>query len=243
MTAGPCGLIDCPVPDPTAVVDSVDSYTLAARTTMARAHRHRHDADGWPRPGAAGHPGRFSPLPDVAHAYTARVATAALLETALRDLTPSARTVFTPDLSPWAYTNVTTTADLRLADLRDPALETLGLHRDSLTAAPPPHYPCTGRWAGALHRAGFHGAIWHSRQADLHRDRRYHDGLAKVLLTHSAIEVMVLWAPPTPTDLLTRADEPVRLLDDDGRPARIVLELSALLGIVVEAGGDAQTAV
>lgn len=64
-------------------------------------------------------------MPDVTHAYVARLASAAVLETALRDLTEDDRNVFVPTLSGWAVAQVTTTADLRLADLRDDALAAL----------------------------------------------------------------------------------------------------------------------
>lgn len=230
----PCGTATCPVPAPSdTLVGNVADYLMPRATSLARGHTHRHPPDAMPPPGV-GSPGRFSPLPDVAHTYVARTATAALLETALRDVTPAASTVYRPDLAPWAYTNVTTTAALHLADLRDDALGDYGIPRASLAAAPPSHYRCTRRWASALHAAGFHGVIWHSRQADLHHAAQATHGLAATLLTHSPIEVAVIWTPPAATQPLATAGTPTRLIDGRGHVARLVIELAVLLDVVVE---------
>ena len=122
---------------------------------------------------------------------------------------------------------------VRLVDLRDPQLERLGLDRDQLVATTARHYPCTRRWAAALQhrRVGGYpvaGAVWHSRQADLHR-RANPTGLAADLLVHRPVEVAVLWSPEGPARPLRTAGRAEPLLVE-GRPARLVEELSALIG-------------
>lgn len=76
-------------------------------------------------------------------------------------------------LALWAEAEVSLTTQVRLIDLRDPALARLGLDRDALVATSGAHYPCTRRFAEQLHGRVIgghvtHGVVWHSRQADLH---------------------------------------------------------------------------
>lgn len=76
-------------------------------------------------------------------------------------------------LALWAEAEVSLTTQVRLIDLRDPALARLGLDRDALVATSGAHYPYTRRFAEHLHGRVIgghvtHGVVWHSRQADLH---------------------------------------------------------------------------
>lgn len=236
MTA--CASARCPVPEPhPRLVAAVSGHQLPAGTSMARGHRSDLSPAGLP-PAGVGRPGRFSPLPDVSHVYVARMASAAVLETALRDLAGDARTVYRPMLAGWAVAQVTTTADLRLADLRNDALAALDLRPEQLTTAGPAHYGCTGEWAAALHDAGFDGAVWHSRQAALHRAHTDREGgIARLLTSHAAIEVAVGWCDPAVGVLAADPRGPSEpLLDDRRRPSQLIYELAALLGLVVEAG-------
>jgi hypothetical protein len=235
MSTPPCGSGHCPVPPPDPrTIAAVPSHRWAAGTALSRGHTTDLSPAGLP-PAGAGRPGRMSPLPGVSHAYVARMETAALLETALRDLTASAATVHRPMLERWAVSQVTTTADVDLADLRDPELASLEMRRDQLVSAGPRHYPCTARWAAALHDAGFHGALWHSRQADLHRtaaDAR--GGLARTVLSHAAIEVAVIWTPPAAGGILASVPDSTDHLLGASGPSALVTELAALLGLVLE---------
>lgn len=211
---------------------------MSAATSLARGHRSDLSPAGM-LPAGIGRPGRFSPQPDVSHAYIARMASAAVLETALRDLAGDARTVYRPMLEGWAVSQVSATADLRLADLRDDALAALDLRPEQLATAGPAHYACTGRWAAALHHVGFDGAVWHSRQATLHRAHAEREGgLARMLTSHAAIEVAVVWCDPDVSVLAADVSgPPVPLFDGrQGGPSRLVYELAALLGLVIEAG-------
>lgn len=61
-------------------------------------------------------------------------------------------------------------------------------------------------------------------------------GLAAALLTHAAVEAALVWSPPTDQRVLAADPSgPHALLDDDGRPDQLVLELAVLLDIPVEA--------
>jgi RES domain-containing protein len=216
------------------LIAGVPGHALPSGSGLVRGHRTDHAAAGFPPPGV-GRPGRFSPLPGVANTYLARLASAAVLETALRDVTSDSPLVLRPHLDGWAASSVTTTRTLELADLRGPALAALELRPEQLTAAGPAHYRCTGRWAAALHAAGLDGVVWHSRQAALYRQRLEQiGGLAKLALTHAAVEVMVYWGRPDDDLLAHGGSGPDPLLRADGTPDRLIVELAALLGLHVE---------
>jgi hypothetical protein len=61
--------------------------------------------------------------------------------------------------------------DATLGDLRDSALDDLGLKRNQVVTSPAEHYPCTRKLAIAAlaqpHAPPLQGLIWHSRQAEL----------------------------------------------------------------------------
>jgi hypothetical protein len=174
---------------------------------------------------------RFASLPGTAHVYLSATQTAALLESALHHVSGPDPTIYLAEVRDWGVAPVTLTVDLRLADLRDAELARLGIDRTALVDTDPLHHPCTRRWAAALQhrRVGGHplaGAVWHSRQADLHA-RAHAGGVLGDLLTHRSIEVAVLWHPDGPSTPL-RAGAPVPLLDG-ATSARLLTELSALL--------------
>lgn len=224
----------CPVASPMASrVAQVATYAMPAATSLSRAHKHRYAGDSMTPAGAPGD-SRFSPLPEVAHAYVARHSTCALLETAFRHVTSGNRTIYWPNIEPWAVSAVATRELLDLADLRDPELDRMGISRGSLVAAPPRHHACTRQWARALHDAGYDGIIWHSRQADLHRAHVAAASLAAQLLEHTAIEVAVVWSPPAPVSPFRPVGSTHRLVDQDGDVAVFVYDWASLLGVAVE---------
>jgi hypothetical protein len=105
-------------------------------------------------------------------------------------------------------------------------------------SSPRPGRPTTAAPDGGQPRwnaAGFDGAIWHSRQAALHRQRvEQVGGLAKLALTHAAVEVLVYWSRPGDDLLAPGGSGPDPLLHADAAPDRLVVELAALLGLHVE---------
>ncbi|CAN5653853.1 MAG: RES domain-containing protein [Iamia sp.] len=180
---------------------------------------------------------RFAPLPGTRHLYIGATRTVVLLETALHEASGPDPAIYAVALEDRQITPVELTEPLRFADLRDPELARLGIDRAGLVDTTPLHYPCTRVWAGALqhHRAGGRavvGALWHSRQADLHA-RANPDGLVADLVRHQPAEVAVLWHPEGPAApvVVTGPSEP--LVVDHG-VSRLVVELSALIGAPIE---------
>jgi hypothetical protein len=180
---------------------------------------------------------RFAPLPGTTHTYVSATRTAALLESALHEMSGPDATIYRAQLAPWSLAPMRLVEDVRLVDLRDPQLVRLGVERRQLVDTDPLHYACTRRWAAALqdhHVGGYEvaGIVWHSRQADLHA-RAQRGGLAEDLLAHRAIEVAVLWHPHGPARPLRLDGSPERLLVG-GRGSRLVAELAVLLQAPIE---------
>lgn len=236
MTWPPCGLGACPVPEPTA------GHVRGVRTVVVDPA-----ARTWYRGGATVHGTetlvpevgntRFAPLPGAGHLYIGATLTVALLESALHEASGPDPTIYRAALVGQAVTPVTLRAPVRFADLRDDALDRLGLDRSALVDTTPAHYPCTRAWAQRLqvHRPGGHqveGILWHSRQADLHA-RANPDGLVADLVRHQPAEVAVLWHPHGPDRPVVAAGA-VMVLIDDGKLARAVVELSALIAAPIE---------
>jgi hypothetical protein len=125
---------------------------------------------------------RFAPFPDAANEfmvptmYVAETLAAALLETAFHNVDhrtpPEDRVVFGSDLLGRLQARVQPPGPIRLLDLRDDALDALGLARAAAVTSSAAHYSCTRRVAWLAHQATptdgpFQGIVWHSRQAEL----------------------------------------------------------------------------
>ena len=121
-------------------------------------------------------------------------------------------------------------------DLRDPELARVGIERGELVSTTAAHHPCTRAWAQALRGRTCDGqvvcgALWDSRQRELHaRALGHRPALADLVEGHPA-EVAVLWAPPAPTPLLAAVDGGLGPLDR-GPGHAYIDDLVALLGIV-----------
>lgn len=175
---------------------------------------------------------RFAPLSDTRHAYVSASLTAALLESCLHELHPPDPVIYIAQLAGWSLTPLRLRHGTRFADLRDPQLARLGIPRTALVNTSAAHYACTRRWASALQgrKVGGYaitGALWNSRQADLHA-AAHPGGLAADLLTHRAVEVGVVWSPPAPSRPFQVAGPSLELVTE-GHPARVIHELAALL--------------
>ncbi len=231
MNDPPCGQPHCPVASPTPqLLRRVRTVVEPAGTRLVRGVRNRHPPDELV-PGVGDT--RFAPLDDTSHTYLSASRTAALLESALHEATPPTPTLLIAELSRWDVVDVRLTERLRLADLRDLELARLGVGRDQLVTTSAAHYPCTRRWGNTLQGRTIGGemlagAVWHSRQADLHAAAQT-GGLAADLLVHRTVEVMVLWSPPASRRPIEVDGVPEPLVVD-GEPARLVQELAALIG-------------
>ena len=154
--------------------------------------------------------------------YLAESEQAALLETVFHEVAATGdRIVYERQLQERLLVTVATPVDAVLLDLRDDALDAVGIARSQLVSSPAEHYPCTRRVAAALH-AGYpdsQGLCWHSRQAEL--------------TGHGRIEVVVLFGDryPSGRGTWTRVGGPGALYTDRGRV--LVDELAATLDAVV----------
>jgi RES domain len=118
----------------------------------------------------------------------------ALLETVFHDVHHDVqdRIIYEAVVRQWGVAFVRLPRDLVVVDVRDEALNELGMSRSQLITTTAEHYCCTREWARWLHahrigRTKPVGILWHSRQAELHAPtiRR---------------EVFVLWGDRAPSE-------------------------------------------
>lgn len=234
-SVGACGRLNCPVPEPaTDVLRHLRSTRWPAGLALRRGHKEQHPDPTALVPGRGDT--RFAPLDGADHVYLARTTFAALLESAFHDAAPPAPRLPEAVIALWSEAEVRLTSEVRLIDLRDPALADLGLDRSQLTATSAAHYPCTRAWARRLHGRHVggqptHGLVWHSRQLELHaRAAAQRPALTELLDEHPA-EVAVVWSPPAVSDLLAPGTGGLGPLDT-GTGSAYVDDVIALLQIV-----------
>jgi hypothetical protein len=205
---------------------------------------------------------RFAPFPGTGVApdylvptmYLARSLDAALMETVLRSVDGASTSAALPpvvtghDLLGHQHAKMLLPRPMRLLDLRDPALEDLGIPRSGVVSSAALHYPCTRRIAELVHAHAerFDGILWHSRQAELAWVR----AAGGLVITGRSIgasvgrvagdedEVMVLFGTRVAegrTGRWTLAETPDSngaLFEGEGRAA--VLRVAAQVGAVVD---------
>ncbi len=229
VSVAPCGQPDCPI----VLAASIDRRRLLVHTVPAGAEYYRvgqlrFGLSVFAPPGSGD--GRFSPLDGRGHTYIAAQRSAALLESALHEAAGPNPRIYRAALSAYGWQRLRCVDPVRLIDLRDPAIASLGLERSQLTGAGARHYPCTRAVGDHLvGTKGTAGLIWTSRQGALHAERNP-DGLASEVLRHDSLDVAVIFAP----DHAGRI-EPVDAapLVTDGQPDRFVIELANLLRIAI----------
>lgn len=199
MTTAPCGSASCPVPppDPT-VITAMRAATWPAGTVCRRGHAVAHPDATELVPGVGST--RFAPLPGVAHVYLALQPVPALLESALHDAVPGHGRIWAAQLPRWMESAVQLTTDVQLIDLRDDQLVRLGLQRSQLVSTSAAHYPCTRRWAAALHGREVDGQpttgmVWSSRQVELQANALANRPALRSMLVTGPTDVAVIWLP------------------------------------------------
>lgn len=233
MTAPDCPVPPaCPVPDPPGPVDARRLRTTSwpAGRPFFRVHEHRFGYDTF-NPGRG--ESRFAPIADpdpVPTLYAGADEAVSLVESVFHDLsaTDVVRTVVESTLRHRGLAHMVATRPLLLLDLRDPALDALGLARSQLVTTSAEHYQCTREWGRWLHarRPGGRrpdGLLWHSRQAEL--------------TGRPAGEVLVLWgdrAPTGPGDYRLVGPGVRNLVEGPGRV--LVEQIAEELQAVVEPG-------
>lgn len=149
--------------------------TISAGTPWSRVYDSRFGRTEF-NPGFGN--ARFSPFNSeqdgkrVSAIYLAETPEAALLEGSLRDVdvdgVPEAEEESFHGL---LHVELLASEDMKVADLRDPQLDDLGLKRPAISSSPSQHYPCTRTVAKAIHASpqNLSGIIWHSRQVEVSR--------------------------------------------------------------------------
>lgn len=145
-------------------------YRWPAGQQFVRCHHSRFGSTEFnPDPGVSS---RFRPFVarrrTVATLYGSKSVEGALSET-LFQAVPTAgpdRRVRLSSLGAWSISYLEPLRELRLADLRDPALAAIGMTREELIESPATAYPQTAAWAEALYRSPLapDGLIWNARQ-------------------------------------------------------------------------------
>ena len=121
---------------------------------------------------------RFAPIDDpntgnrLPNMYLGQTPTTVLLETIFHDVQDTgSNVVYEQHLVERLLAHILVPIDATLGDLRDSALDNLGLKRNQVVSSPAEHYPCTRRLAiealAQPHTPPLQGLIWHSRQAEL----------------------------------------------------------------------------
>ncbi len=175
MTRFPPPAATCPHPDgcPVPRVGPLQftTHTIRAGTRLFRCY---DAAWGYDEPNPGDGDTRFAPFEDlgtgepVPTLYLGATDVAVLLETVFHEVHhDSDRVIYESQLNGRLLAEVQVPRDLVVVDLRDTELARLGLEREELVATPAEHYPCTRRWAQALHAQLAHGLVWHSRQAEI----------------------------------------------------------------------------
>ncbi len=166
----------CPVPDPPGGASDFGVVVLPAGTVVWRTYQLKFGYDEY-NPGIGDT--RFAPLitatGPVPTLYCGNDAVVVLLEALFHDVHQAVgdRIVYEGVVRNWGLAQVRLPRDVRLVDVRNPALTRCGLARPQLVATTAAHYPCTRRWAQWFHAVSHSGAdcegiAWHSRQAELH---------------------------------------------------------------------------
>ena len=229
MLDRPCGRFDCPVIDPGGIDRRrLRTVTWGAGSERYRAAKLRH-ADSVFTPEGMGQ-GRFSPLAGRPHTYVAEQRSAALLESALHEANGHNPRIYRAQLAQYGLMRVRFAPEVRLIDLRDEALATLGIEPAQLTDALPLHYACTRQVAERLVGAkDSHGFVWTSRQGRMHAERN-RDGLASEVLQHQRLDVAVVYRTELRGRVRIVETEPLMQGDE---LTRFVRELANLLRIAV----------
>lgn len=158
-----------------AALPPLQTVTLASGTPLFRLYDGTYGYDQH-NPGFGDT--RFAPIDDpntdrrLPNMYLGETPTTVLLETIFHDVHDTgSNVVYEQHLVERLLAHILVPVDATLGDLRDSALDDLGLNRSQVVSTPAEHYPCTRRLAIAAlaqpHTPPLQGLIWHSRQAEL----------------------------------------------------------------------------
>lgn len=154
---------------------TLKTFTLASGRTLYRVYDGTYGYDQH-NPGFGDT--RFAPIDEpttgkrLPNMYLGETPATVLLETIFHDVHDAgSKVIYEHQLVGKLLAHMVVPDDATLGDLRDPALDKLGLTRGEVVSSPAEHYPCTRKLAiaalGQSHTPALQGLIWHSRQAEL----------------------------------------------------------------------------
>jgi RES domain len=170
--------IVCPDPGSCVVakaLPALKTVTLARGRTLYRVYDGTYGYDQH-NPGFGDT--RFAPIDDpttgkrLPNMYLGETPTTVLLESIFHDVHDTgSMVIYEHTLVGKLLAHMAVPDNATLGDLRDPALDKLGLTRREVVSSPAEHYPCTRKLAIAAlaqsHTPSLEGLIWDSRQAEL----------------------------------------------------------------------------
>jgi hypothetical protein len=168
--------IVCPDPGNCVVAEAVPRLQAVTLTSGTRLFRVYDGTYGFDQHNPGFGDTRFAPIDDTGNRlpnmYLGQTPTTVLLETIFHDVHDTgSNVVYEHHLVEKLLAHILVPIDATLGDLRDSALDDLGLKRNQVVSSPAEHYPCTRRLAIAAlaqpHAPRLQGLIWHSRQAEL----------------------------------------------------------------------------
>lgn len=173
----PDQVLDCPDPASCPVPETLDDCQLVEVAAGRYLYRIYNGAWGYDEFNPGFGDARFSPFDAldgtgrVPAMYLATTEVAAMLETVFHEVHEgSSRSIYIKDLREQLLAHVRMPSPAMLLDLRDEALQRLGVSRPQVTTSSAEHYPCTRRLGQSLLASRSdeaQGIIWHSRQAEL----------------------------------------------------------------------------
>lgn len=179
---------------------------LPAKTTLHRIHQDIYDAAQF-NPSTKGNT-RFSPITTSAGTpiptlYAGESFDCAAMETIFHDIpyAPGLKTIEKSKLKQQVHSELMTTVELALVDLRTMALRKLGVERKAIIDTEKDQYPHTRFVAAQIHsqRADAQGLLWTSRQDDsakavmLFGDRISDGVLEQVGVSHDLIKTQATY--------------------------------------------------
>lgn len=156
---------------------TVTTFKLSESYEMHRVHLERFAANEFNSVSIGN--ARFSPISNekgdtIATIYAATTFECAVMETVFHDVPFEAgfKPMDKSKLQRQLHSKIKVTCDLLLADLGTVALRKLGVSRTELIESDKDQYPCTRKWAEAIHaqREDIQGLFWVSRQDDRARN-------------------------------------------------------------------------
>ena len=170
--------IVCPDPGSCVVAKALPTLKTVTLASGRKLYRVYDGTYGYDQHNPGFGDTRFAPIDDpttgkrLPNMYLGETPATVLLESIFHDVHDAgSKVIYDHQLVGKLLVHMVVPDDATLGDLRDPALDDLGLTRGEVVSSPAEHYPCTRKLSIAAleqsHTPPLQGLIWHSRQAEL----------------------------------------------------------------------------